>query len=176
MRVIDTDPVSIDEAQAAGVEAICGDGLAPQQFGDEAIVCFNLILHHLVGDSELRTRELQQSALTVWRGRNVRLFVNEYIYESWFGDLSGWLIFQITRSRILSALGKGVAWFLPSLRANTFGVGVRFRSRAAWREFFEEAGFIVAAEVRGRDEIVSLPRRLLMIKSIRKDSFLLEET
>lgn len=173
VRVIDTDATSVLACSKLNVAALQGDALAPPVQGDEAIVCFNLILHHLVGPSERATRALQRDALAFWRLHGTTLFVNEYIYESWFPDFSGWLILQVTKSRLLSAIGRVVSRFVPSLRANTFGVGVRFRSEASWREVFAEAGYKVAAVERGTREFVSGPRRLLMIRDIRRDSFLL---
>jgi hypothetical protein len=62
---------------------------------------------------------------------------------------------------------------MPSLKANTFGVGVRFRSGNEWTKIFDNSGFVVEAELKGEEEFISLPRRLLLIKSIRRDSFLL---
>jgi hypothetical protein len=73
----------------------------------------------------------------------------------------------------LSALGQAIARVVPTLHANTFGVGVRFRSNADWKRLFSEAGFATIGEVRGEEERISLPRRLLFIKSIRRDSFLI---
>jgi hypothetical protein len=172
-RVIDMDPVSVESARRLGVEAMVGDALHPEKKNDESLVCFNLILHHLVAISENETLELQARAIANWRGGGVKVFVNEYIYESWFGDLSGWLIYQITKSKFLSKVGLSVSRAMPSLKANTFGVGVRFRSASEWKRIFENAGFLVEAELKGEEEFVSLPRRLLLIKNIRRDSFLL---
>jgi hypothetical protein len=175
VRVIDTDPVSVRESNAAGIEAFCENALDVRQRGDEGVVCFNLILHHLVADSEGKTKTLQLKALEAWKtAKRIKLFVNEYVYESYIGNFSGWLIYQITKSRVLSSIGKIAAIFAPSLRANTFGVGVRFRSHGEWRRLFLDSGFVVTDEVVGEEETVSLPRRLLLIKSIRRDSFLLE--
>lgn len=173
VRVMDTDAASIEAARRAGVEAMYGDALCPGEAGNEDIVTLNLILHHLVGRSEGITADLQRQALTVWRSRVGALFVNEYIYESYLGNFSGWLIYQITRSALLSLLGRVVATVAPSLRANTFGVGVRFRSRAEWLRMFASAGYVVEASTRGADEEISLARRGLLIKCIRRDSFLL---
>src|SRR5262245_58253073 len=65
VRVIDSDPHSVAACSKHGVkiEAIVGDALNPQIRGDEEVVCFNLILHHLVGNSESATRSLQKQAL-----------------------------------------------------------------------------------------------------------------
>lgn len=129
-RVIDTDPVSLETANKRGVEAIFGDALKPEKKGDECIVCFNLILHHLVGYSEKETLYFQMRAVTEWKSKTVKIFVNDYIYESWINNFSGWLIYQITKNKFLSAMANFISKFVPSLKANTFGVGVRFRSNA----------------------------------------------
>ena len=172
-RVMDTDLLSVEFAQSLGVEAIIGDALKPIKKNDEGVACFNLILHHLVANSETETLALQSGAITAWRKNNVRVFVNEYIYESWIKNFSGWIIYQITKNKLLSAIGGSVAKILPSLKANTFGVGVRFRSNSEWKKIFEKAGFTVEIELKGEPEFISLPRRLLLIKEIRRDSFLL---
>lgn len=175
VRVLDSDIQSIDLCKKAGIDAIESDALNPTAVGDETVVCFNLILHHLVGASEYETRRLQERALSVWRSTARLIFVNEYIYESYFfKDFSGWLIFQITRSSIFSKIGNFMAKFTPSLKANTFGVGVRFRSHSEWCEIFSSLGFDVINTVIGPQEYVSLPRRCLLIRNCRRDSFLLK--
>jgi hypothetical protein len=173
VRVLDSDGVSVDACRKRSLDAQQGDALAPAFAGDEDIACFNLILHHLVGSSARETRSLQGRALTAWRGHASELFVNEYIYESYVGNVSGALIYAITSSRFLSALARVAARIIPAFRANTFGVGVRFRARREWIELFESAGFEVAASAQGEDERVARPLRLLLIRSIRRDSFLL---
>jgi len=174
VRVIDTDPVSVEKCRLNDVPAFLESAFEVHPRGDEGVVCFNLILHHLVSDSEEHTSQLQKKALELWKDQKTKLFVNEYIYDSYLMHLSGWLIYQITNSRFLSAIGLFVSRFASSLRANTFGVGVRFRSHEEWKKKFREAGFIVTGTVLGPEERISLPLRLLLIKSIRKDSFLLE--
>jgi hypothetical protein len=173
VRVIDVDPQSIETCRSASIEAELGDALQPPIRGDEQTACFNLILHHLVGSSEEITRGLQTAALGTWRPYAQEVFVNEYIYESYVRNFSGWLIFQITKSKILSALGRIVAMLVPSLKANTFGVGVRFRAHDEWLRLFADAGYDVKSTACGKDEPVSAPRRMLFIKRIRRDSFLL---
>lgn len=174
VRVVDADGKSVEACGRAGVPAVVGDALAPTVVGDEDTVCFNLILHHLVGGSEPNTRRLQSRALAVWLRKARRVFVNEYIYDSYFGTFSGWLIFQITNSRLLSTLARIVGRVVPGLRANTLGVGVRFRAHDEWVRLFREAGYDVKSSTRGDEEPVFPPLRLLAIKSIRRDSFLLE--
>lgn len=173
-RVIDADPVSVDSARSLGVAADVGDALRPAVRPNDGIACFNLILHHLVGGSERDTLSMQIRAITAWRDSNARVFVNEYIYESWFADISGMIIYRITKSKILSSLGRFVSRLVPSLKANTFGVGVRFRSCSEWRTIFERAGFEIIGYAKGDREYVSPARRLLLISEIRRDSFLLK--
>lgn len=174
VRVIDMDAGSIETCRQLGVDGRVDDALAPTIHGDEAVVCFNLILHHLIGEDDQRTRVLQSRALAVWFGRSEAVFVNEYIYESWLVPrFSAWTIWLVTSSRILSAIAKLVSRAIPSLRANTFGVGVRFRTAADWSTLFAASGYRIVASCRGRDEPVSLARRMLLIRSCRRDSFLL---
>lgn len=175
VRVVDMDPVSVETARRSGIEAIRGDALEWKPARDESVACFNLILHHLVGHNERETSSLQMRALDGWKGNGVRLFVNEYIYDSYIGNASGALIYRITANSFLSSLAGLVARFVPTLRANTFGVGVRFRSEKEWRRMFEARGWQVSNYKRGKEEDVSLPRRLLLIKSCRRDSFVLTE-
>lgn len=173
VKVYETDPKSIDRCLALGIEAHMVDALRPIVVGDEKLVCLNLILHHLIGDDEVGNKRLQESALLPWKDQYI--FVHEYCYQSFWGrNWSGRLIYEITSSRLLSAVGKFVANFAPSLRANTFGIGVRFRSSIEWVKFFEQRGFRVLGVVAGEEEVISPARRVLFIKSIRRDSFLIK--
>jgi len=172
-RVMDSDPISVEECLANGIDAELGDALQPEIKGDEDLVCFNLILHHLVADSEEKTKKLQIKAIESWKGRAKFIFIDEYIYESMILDLSGRLIYEITKSQVLSFLGKMVSYVVPSLRANTFGVGVRFRSNKGWTDIFDSMGFKVVNFIKGAPEPVSFARRLLLIRECRRDSFLL---
>lgn len=173
VRVVDMDPISIQLCHQRGLDAIQGDALEPPIRDDENVICFNLILHHLVGNSELATRSMQSQVLANWYGKANAIFVDEYIYDSYWNDTSGKLIYAITKSKILSQIGMVVSRFIPSLRANTFGIGVRFRSHDEWLLLFNKIGYRVEACVRGSEENISLARRMLMIKSCRRDSFLL---
>lgn len=173
VRVVDADSISVETAVQDGLQAFVGDALAWSPLGDESAACFNLILHHLVGRSESETLRLQLNALDRWKCADVRVFVHEYIYDSYVGELSGALIYRITGSRLLSSLAEIVSRVVPDLRANTFGVGVRFRAEKEWRRIFESQGWRVEGYCRGREEGVSFPRRMLLIKSCRRDSFVL---
>ena len=176
VRVIDSNVPSIQKVKKLknkNIEGIVGDALNPEIKGDESVICFNQILHHLIGPNETETRMLQKQALLVWKNKNVSIFINEYIYESFVGNLSGRLIYEITTNKFLSTLGAAIGRLIPSLKANTFGVGVRFRAKDEWVRIFEECGFSLASLSYGEEEYVSIPRRLLLIKQARRDSFLL---
>jgi hypothetical protein len=175
IRVVDIDAISISLCNQAGLEAAIGDALNPKIVGDELVTCFNLILHHLVGKSENETRKLQERALSAWHSNGNIIFINEYIYESFFiKNFSGWIIYQITSNAFLSSVGLLMAKIFPSLKANTLFVGVRFRSHKEWLMMFESLGFDVVDVVKGKQEDISLPRRFLLIKNCRRDSFLLK--
>ena len=118
---------------------------------------------------------MQGHALSVWHSTAHAIFVNVYVYESFvINTISGWLIYQITSHSVLSGLGRFIAKLSPSLKANTFGVGVRFRSHKEWCKMFESLGFKVVGTITGEEGYVSLPRRLLLIKNCRRDSFFLK--
>ena len=111
--------------------------------------------------------------MAYWSDLPVKLFINEYIYDSYIGTIAGRLIYEITSSKLLSSAGRFIARIVPSLRANTFGIGVRFRAHAEWTALFESLGYTVSAHRRGTEEKVSFPRRMLFIRSCRRDSYLL---
>ena len=176
IRVLDIDARSVEIANQIGnarIEALIADATNPPFFGDENLVTINLILHHLVGETESATRDLQESALRVWHGKAKYIFINEYIYESFFGNVSGRLIYFITSSFLMSSVASFVSKFIPSLRANTFGIGVRFRSDSEWVEMFHRCGFELVDLRVGAREQISLPRRLLIISQIKRNSYLI---
>ena len=177
--VLDTDPASVAEAVRRGVPAEIGDAVNPTIRGDERVAAFNLILHHLVADTEAKTRQLQVRALAAWRDTCDYIFVNEYVYTgSVVPDFAGRFIYEVTSSRLLSHIGRMVSRLpgLGSLRANTFGVGVRFRSDDSWRRVFADAGYSVVSFTAGKPEHMPLPRKLLGIKQKRQDFYLLRPT
>lgn len=173
VRVLDADPACVRACEAKAVPATLGDAISPHIQGDEDVVCFNLILHHLVGDNERATRNLQLGALAAWRNQVRAVFVHESVYDSYLFGLSGRAIYFITGSAVLSLVARVVGKFVPSLKANTLGVGVRFRGQAEWIRIFSAAGYRVVRVVPGSEEGSPLTRRLLLIRSCRRDSFLL---
>lgn len=173
VQVLDSDSKSIAACHERGISAVQGDALDPSLSSSPDIASFNLILHHLVGSSERETLAMQSAAVSSWRERAGAVFVNEYIYDSYLPEASGRLIYWITRNRIFSTIGRWISALVPSLRANTFGVGVRFREHAEWVRIFEGLGFRLGGVVKGPEENVSFARRMLLIQSCRRDSFLL---
>ena len=86
VRIIDSDKKSIQNCKNLNniyIDAHIGNALSPDIKGDEDIVCFNLILHHLIGATEKETRELQKKTIRLWRDRVQYIFINEYIYDSY---------------------------------------------------------------------------------------------
>jgi hypothetical protein len=160
VRVVDSDEKSIRGCLAIGVAGV------------HAVV-FNLVLHHLVGRTESDTTVLQERSLAAWRERARFLMVSEISYDSFFFDITGKLIFLVTSSGLLSKVAAFVGRFVPSLRANTLGVGVRFRSKREWVSFFERCGYRVVEVVDGVPEALPFPLRFLFVKQIRSDYFLL---
>ena len=53
---------------------------------------------------------------------------------------------------------------------------MRFRAHNEWISLFRQAGFGVEGFRLGKEEHVALPLRFLLIRSIRRDSFLLRPT
>lgn len=173
-RVLDMDQASIAACSAAGIDAQLTDALMPEIRGDETVACLNMVLHHLVGSSDAQTRSLQVAALSAWRSQVRHVFVNEYVYESYVAP--GWagkIIWGVTSNRLLSALARVAATVMPSLRANTLGVGVRFRPVVEWLVIFDEAGYELEFHERGEEERIPTPRRALLIRSTRRDNFVL---
>ena len=176
VKVIDMDkeaPRKCNEDSNYAIEGFYGDALSPPISGDEGVICFNLVLHHLVGNDNIESTHLQKNAISCWKDQAEVLFVTEYIYESFIKNISGRLIYEITSSKVLSSLAKLVSRFVPALRANTFYTGVRFRSHEEWIGLFKSCGYEVISSVLGTNNNVSLPLRLLLIKHIRVDGFLL---
>jgi hypothetical protein len=177
VRVIDSDNESIQNCKNLNnsyIDAHIGNALSPDIKGDEDIICFNLILHHLIGATEKETRELQKQSISLWRDRAQYIFINEYIYDSFIGYFSGRLIYEITKNKILSMICKFFASIIPSFRANTFGVGVRFRAHQEWCDIFEECEFEIVSKIYAQPDYTSPFLRALFIREVRTDSFLLK--
>jgi hypothetical protein len=107
-------------------------------------VIIRTVLHHILGKTEGQTAALQATAIA--KARDVlagdgTLFVTENFYEPFlFSDLTGGMIFQLTRIRFAAPLFR-------RLGANTAGEGVRFRSLRRWKRMFHAAGFEPACDL-----------------------------
>lgn len=106
------------------------------------LICVNWVLHHLIGDTPSETDALVDEALSTSRNLyllsdNGRISVFEHMYDGILvDDLPGQLIYRITKSRILAEPARRMG-------ANTAGVGVRFRSKRAWKNTFDRLGLTV---------------------------------
>jgi hypothetical protein len=173
--VLDSDMESIARATEVGLKAELGDALTTRLGDDAPVACFNLILHHLVSGRWSTTLALQKQALAnqLAGPPDKQLFVNEYVYESYvWQEFASRLIFAVTSSSVLSSIGRAVARFAPSLRANTFGIGVCFHTDRTWRRLFTQAGWRVEQVVEGDLEEISVPRRgVLLLRRCRRNSY-----
>ncbi|NJR72467.1 MAG: class I SAM-dependent methyltransferase, partial [Gammaproteobacteria bacterium] len=83
VRVIDSDTHSINEVAKLNnkkIFGVVGDALKPDIQGDESIVCFNLILHHIIGGNEEETRALQKKQFPCGKIKlNTYLSMNMYM-------------------------------------------------------------------------------------------------
>ena len=178
VQVIDLDNESLRLAKENGLEVFYDDIIQTRHADKSDIVSLNLVLHHLVGGSQKKTDSLQVAALSNQANGKMeesKLFINEYVYESYISDeFASWAIFSITSSSFLSTVARQIGRFVPSLKANTLGVGVRFHSLRGWIQLFERAGWKVERHIEGQPEMISVPRRLsFALKSCRRDSFIL---
>jgi len=171
--ILDSDLNSIERCTEKGMTAYFDDVLNLEYKGRSDIVCFNLTLHHLIGENEELTYEMQCNALRVFAGKSIYLFIDEYSYDSFIFGLSGKLIYNITSNKFLSKIASIISIFFPSLKANTFGVGVRFREMNEWINLFEFSGYKVIKIIKGENIRIPFLRRLLFIRRQTKDSFLL---
>lgn len=99
------------------------------------LICFNWLLHHLIGNSYQDTRQNISTAISTViplltdRGR-VSIFEN--MYNGLVVDgLPSILIFILTSS-------KAIAGFIKKMGANTAGVGVCFLSQKQWVRVLEK--------------------------------------
>jgi len=104
------------------------------------LISFNWLLHHLVGNSLLQTRQNQIETLKIARNLlspDGRISVFENGYEGWiFKHLPGQLIYFLTSLKSIAPLTK-------KLGANTAGVGVCFLSKEEWFKTMNQAGLTV---------------------------------
>jgi O-methyltransferase domain len=101
------------------------------------LICFNWLLHHLIGNSYSETRKNMSTAINAViplltpRGK-VSIFENMYNGLAIDG-LPSKIIFTLTSSKSISGLIK-------KMGANTAGVGVCFLSQKQWIETISKTG------------------------------------
>jgi SAM-dependent methyltransferase len=138
-----------------GIEQI--ESLLPGRRFD--VVCFNWVLHHLVGSTHEASTKHQCKALQDAAGLlspNGRISVIENFYDGWLFDaLPGRVIFELTASKALAGL-------IRSMGANTAGVGVCFRSRNDWHKTMSASGLSVRNTQVDYIWRTSLPKKALL--------------
>lgn len=177
--ILDIDESAVFKARGRGLAAEPGSILErlPEHIpGEFDVICFNLVLHHIVAGGARKTRELQMRALSLAGKRlsgNGSVFVHEICYEGRiFPDSTGAMIFQALSNPLFAGIARLAGRFVPSLRANTVGVGVRFRPSSGWVRLIEEAGGKSLKVRPGGTEGHSLSRRLLLnVREVRRCSF-----
>ena len=181
ITILDLDESSVRKGRESGLNALQGSIIDPpaeirgEQFD---VVSFNLMLHHIIGDDEPSTYDLQRRALE--QGRRLmtkegKMFVHEICYEGrLLRDLSARLIYQITSSRFIGVAIRVIGKAIPSLNANTAGIGVRFRPSHQWMTLASKTGLILAKACKGEPERHSWIRRVcLLIQEVRRHSWLM---
>ena len=138
------------------------------------IVFFNLILHHLVGDSYSASRQFQrkelEQAIRVLDDRG-RISVFENVYDgSVIDSVPSHMIFNLTVSKPLKKL-------VSKLGANTAGVGVCFLSKRQWEAELSGVGLQVTNYSNHREfEINKLKKTVLHLGYVRGGHFWCETT
>lgn len=179
--ILDLDQASVTKSVRKGLNSIHGSIVAPprdlmsRRFD---VISFNLVLHHIIAETDSSTVALQQQALRQARvllKDGGRIFVHEICFEGrFFADLSGLLIYRITSSHHLEKVLRFTGTIFSALKANTVGVGVRFRPLIGWEEIARSVGLEALNTCEGGPEGHSLLRKaLLLIKEVRRRSLLL---
>jgi len=101
------------------------------------IVCFNCVLHHLVGASYALSLSNIQSALA-----NAGAILNERGRVSVNENPCNGIVFDRAPGRILYSLtsARSIANIVRAAGGNTAGVGVCFQSTTQWKRHFANAG------------------------------------
>jgi SAM-dependent methyltransferase len=145
----------------SGIEDL-GTALANEKFD---LVCYNWVLHHLIDNTHQSSTHNQITALEQARqllmpGGRVSVFENFY-EGAIFNSLPGWLIFELTSSKLLAPITKRFG-------ANTAGVGVCFRSEQSWKRAIENASLKPIAVGYGRLwKMAWIKRLILHIRTVR---------
>lgn len=137
------------------------------------LITVNVLLHHLIAAEENTTRWNVMQCLTDLRKilrPEAYLVVYEQVFDGFWPMFDpGTMVYRLT-----SIKQPMVTSLMHYLGANTAGIGVRFRSRAEWREIFGEVGFKIASELWAYRDPVPLYRRLALgIRDVGSYLFLL---
>lgn len=181
VTILDLDEQSVMKGTKLGLNAIHGSIIDPPTEVREKlfdVISFNLILHHIIGDDEPSTQDLQRRALKQVRdllANDGLIFVHEICYEGrLFPDLSARLIYHMTANRYLSQAVRLAGKAIPALKANTAGVGVRFRPASGWILLADMSGLDIVNACQGGQEGHSwLRTTLLLIREVRRQSWLI---
>ena len=165
--ILDLDNLAIEKAASNGLNGIVGSVLNPpsqltsQKFD---VICFNLVLHHIIATKDSDTRKLQSLALFNARAISSvggSIFIHEICYEGrFFSGSSSAIIFHILTNALLSKMTLFISKYVPSLKANTLGVGVRYRAYDAWVKLIKLSGYNIAQECKSGKEGHSFVRRV----------------
>jgi ubiquinone/menaquinone biosynthesis C-methylase UbiE len=149
---------------------------AANKFGNMKfdIITINLLLHHLVVSKE---KDIESIVIRCLEGvgnllcKKGSVVLYEQTYDGWSKRLDpGRAIFFLS-----SIKQPMIADFFRRLGANSAGVGVRFRSRAGWREISKKSGYRMVAEKTLFVDNVSLFRRFALgIKTMASHVYLLK--
>jgi SAM-dependent methyltransferase len=181
ITILDLDESSVRKGIASGLNALHGSIInPPTEIRGKTfdVVSFNLMLHHIIGDDEPSTYELQRRALEQGlklMSNEGKMFVHEICYEGrLLRDLSARLIYGITSSRFIGAAIRVMGKAIAALSANTAGIGVRFRPSHAWMTLASKAGLSLVSGCKGEPEQHSWMRTLfLLIREVRRHSWVM---
>lgn len=185
VSILDIDSFAVLKAKERGINAVKGSILENSQIEkcDQKfdVICFNLVLHHIVTGKFFGTRHIQVKSLenaSKLLNSNGTLFIHEICYEgSFLNNFPGHLIYLLTSSRLLEPFFSLIGKLSPSLFANTIGTGVRYRSDQGWRSVFADTtNFSLEKILIGESEGHPRFRNIVLgIKSVRRKSFILRK-
>jgi hypothetical protein len=133
------------------------------------IISMNWLLHHLVGDSYMQSRQniggIIETAISLLTERGkISIFDNMY-NGLLFDGLPSYLIHRITSSKSISSITR-------KMGANTAGVGVCFLSKKQWCLTLKENGFQKIIYSEDDKWNISFTRKLFLhIGSIQEGHF-----
>ena len=129
------------------------------------LISVNWLLHHLVGDSYVKTRQNQLATLKSLRALLTtcgRVSIFENMYNGWLiENLPGQIIYHLTSAKAIAAIARRMG-------ANTAGVGVCFLSKSEWLSTIREAGLAVVSYVEPDNWVWRMPPMWRILLNIRE--------